>query len=267
MDAIPYCGRAPVPGALAERWNFDPVAISALVAVGILFALLKRRRTAHARSQTAAFAAGLFVIAVAIVSPLCALAVALFSARMAQHLLLVLVAAPLLALGCHGSEPRGQDRGLRMVMGPFITAFLFAACWWFWHAPGPYDAALRSTTLYAAMQMTLMASAFGVWRDVTRTADLASFVISLASAVQMALLGALFTFAPEPLHASHLATTASWGFSALEDQQLAGLLCWVPAGGLFVLAGLGVVAHWLEWEVNVAATKCLPEAASDSWSQ
>jgi putative membrane protein len=267
MNAIPYCGRPPLPGALAERWNFDPVALTALVAIAVLYALLTRRRPTRARYQMVAFAAGLCVVAVAVVSPLCAFAVALFSARMAQHLLLVLVAAPLLAVGCLDGGSGRQDRGRRTAVESFVTAFLFAVCWWFWHAPGPYDAALRSTFLYAAMQTTLIASAFGLWRVVTRSADLGSFVISLASAVHMGLLGALLTFAPEPLHTSHLTTTASWGLSALEDQQLAGLLCWVPACGFFVLTGLGLAAHWLEGQGNVPATKRLLEARSDSSSR
>jgi putative membrane protein len=63
--------------------------------------------------------------------------------------------------------------------------------------------------------------------------------------VQMGLLGALLTFAARPLYAPHLASTAAWGFSPLEDQQLAGLVMWAPAAGIYLGAALWLLARWL----------------------
>ena len=263
MDAIPYCGRPPVPGALAERWNFDPVAITALAAVVVLYALA-HREPARGWRKRSAFASGWCVVAIGVISPLCALAVALFSARMAQHLLLVLVAAPLLVYGhldtVLGRSGFGYRAKRASPAAPLAAGLAFAACWWFWHAPGPYDAALHSTSLYASMQVTLLASAFGLWRVLVRRAGFGSLVIGLATAVHMGLLGALLTFAPEPLHVSHLTTTSLWGLSALEDQQLAGLLCWVPGCGVFLLTGLATAASWLAEDSNAISRNRLQEA-------
>jgi putative membrane protein len=240
VEAIPYCGPSPVPGALADRWNLDPIVFAALAALALSYALA-HRASAHTRRERAAFATGLCVIGITVVSPLCALAVALFSARMAQHLLLVLIAAPLLVAGCLRGDlvSRRENK-----VAPLAATFVFAAFWWFWHAPGPYDAALRNDFLYASMQVTLLASAFGLWRVLTRP-GLDAFLVGAATAMHMGLLGALLTFAPDPIHASHLTTTFGWGMSPLEDQQLAGVLCWVPGCGAFLIAGLVHGARWL----------------------
>jgi len=176
-----------------------------------------------------ALLAGVGVLALALLSPLCALAVALFSARVAQHIAVVLTAAPLLALGLATRAPSAP-----------IAAAGFAAALWIWHLPGPYAWTFASHAGWWAMHATLLLSAIWLWQSLLRARAEAALAAGLATAAQMGGLGAFLTFAPRPLYAPHALSTFPWGLSALEDQQLGGLLMWVPGGTLF--AGLALLA-------------------------
>ena len=217
---IPYCGAAPVPGAVA--WNLDPLLVAILVA-GAGAHLWAMRRDPP--SRVAAVAAGWALLAALFISPLCNLSVALFSARVAQHMLLTLAAAPLIALGLPAVARRG----------PLTPACAFAAVLWFWHLPRPYDAAFASDAVYWAMDLSLLAAALGLWAALLRPGVRPAAVLAAAllTSLQMSLLGALLSFAPQPLFQVHLATTAPWGLTPLHDQQLGGALMWVPGGFLF----------------------------------
>lgn len=225
---IPYCGAAPAPGELLARWNLDPWLLAAF-AVGLAgYAQARRIR----RTDDRLFAAAVAVLALAFISPLCALSSALFSARVVHHALLVMVAAPLLSF----AFPVGPRR-------PHLAAFTaaHAAIFWLWHAPGPYAWALSHDAAYWLMQATLLGSGFLMWRAVRLSAGLAAAAALLAAMVQMGLLGALITFAAAPLYAPHLATTQAWGLPPLADQQLAGLIMWAPMAGFYLLAALALV--------------------------
>ena len=243
-----YCGRPPVPGDLFERWNLDPAGITLLTALAVLYWFGAWRRRVWARPEVDAFGAGWSLLAVSIVSPLCALAIALFSARMAQHLLIVLVAAPLLVRGRIDAVLASIVR--RRIAAPSrssapATGLAFAAFWWLWHAPTIYAVALRNDAVYAAMQITLTTTSFLVWRILLRETSFGALALGIGTAIQMGLLGALLTFAPDPLYAAHFGTTTPFGFTPLEDQQLAGLLCWVPGCGVLVAAGLVTALRWV----------------------
>ena len=217
MEPIPYCGLPPVPGAVA--WNADPALMLALAALLALAAWRGARPV-----PAVAGAAGL---ALALLSPLCALAVALFSARVGQHILIMLVAAPLLAWGWR----------LRAPPLP-VAAGVMAAALWLWHLPGPYAWSFASHGAWWAMHASLLLAALWFWRAAFAARADAALAAGLATTAQMGALGALLTFAPRPLYAVHAASTWPWGLSPLEDQQLGGLLMWVPGGVLF--AGLAV---------------------------
>ncbi|MBP1806819.1 cytochrome c oxidase assembly protein [Rubellimicrobium aerolatum] len=210
-----YCGPAPSPAELLGRWNLDPVALGAI----LLVALWAGRN----RPGAAAVA----VLALALVSPLCALSSALFSARVLHHVLLVAVAAPLLALARPARTPTGA--GL-----PFLLA---TAALWLWHAPGPYDAALAHKGLYGIMQISLLGTAVLFWRAAFSRPGGSGALWVLLAYMAMGLLGALLTFAPAPLYAAHAVAPLLWGLEPLADQQLGGLLMWVPAGLPFAAWG------------------------------
>lgn len=220
---VPYCGEPPLPDRLLSAWNVDPWLLAGF-AFAAFAAWAMGRRGGDGARRARWFGLGLVLLFVAFVSPLCALSSALFSARVAHHLLLISVAAPLLALAF---PARGGGSGARLAL--LVLAHVVAV--WVWHAPAPYGAALASDALYWTMEATLLGSAILVWRELLseRTHALRGGLAHLAIIATMGLLGALITFAPLPLYAPHFLTTIPYGLDALEDQQLAGLLMWVPA--------------------------------------
>ncbi len=227
---LPYCGSPPLPGTLLTRCNLDPALIAALLL--LLIPLLLGASDRRARKY-AMF--GWSIAALAFVSPLCALSVALFSGRIAQHMLLVLGAAPLIALAL----PPGSDRFARARLWSACGSFFVAL--WFWHMPRPYDATFASTFLYWAMHATLFGSGIWLWRELLQSGrDHAVDVLTAGAltSMHMGLLGAVLTMAGRPLFFWHLTTTQPWGLSPLEDQQLGGVLMWVPGIGLFLWAAL-----------------------------
>jgi putative membrane protein len=209
-----YCGPAPVPAGLWAAWNLDPLL---LVALALAAWALRRSR------------AGLAVLAVTFVSPLCALSSALFAARTVHHVLLVAVAAPLLAAAL-------PARGAPAMAAPFMAA---SAVLWLWHLPAAYDLALSNMAVYWAMQATLLLSAVAFWRAVLADgADPVAAILSVVGAfVLMALLGAVLTLAPQALYAAHATAPMAWGLLPVQDQQIGGLIMWVPAGVPYAAAG------------------------------
>ncbi len=218
---IAYCGEPPTPAVLLSAWNLDPPL---LVALALCVPLIHR----FARVPAAGWGAWALAVLV-FVSPLCSLSAALFSARVVHHVLLVVGVAPLLVV----TFP--QLNRMALPSGAVFLAHLLAL--WAWHAPGPYGWALSTTWGYWLMQVTLLLTAWALWREVLREGEPGGPLALLVGTVaHMGLLGALIVFAPVPLYAAHFATTEPWGLSALSDQQLAGLLMWVPA----ILPYLGV---------------------------
>lgn len=222
-----FCGPPPTLATLWGRWNLDPFMLIALALVAALAAI--SLRTASRQRQLAggaswALAATLFG------SPLCALTVALFSARVGHHILLTMVVAPLLALALP------PEWGRRVKLFPALLVSTVAL--WLWHAPDFYAAAFTHPAIYWAMQVSLLLAFTWLWLGMLRADNaMAAGLTALSGAIQMGFLGALLVFASGPLYLPHLATTLAFGFSPIEDQQLGGLIMWVPAN----LPLLGVV--------------------------
>jgi putative membrane protein len=227
---LPYCGVPPSPETLLFRFNLDPILIAALVVLTVLHLNYLRRRGGMPIAAT-----GWLITSAALISPLCALSVSLFSARVGQHMVLILCAAPLLALG----TPQVSNRWARRSVWLSTVSFLVAL--WFWHMPGPYDATFDSTLTYWAMHLTLFGSAVALWRALLRSPRQVSGDVLLAgvlTSMQMGFLGAILTTASRPLYFRHLATAQLWGLTPLQDQQLGGTLMWVPGIILFLWAAL-----------------------------
>jgi len=244
MDPFPYCGAAPVPAEIAARWNLDPVLLAAMAALAAAQALWIARQGADAGrgSRFAAFGAAWTLGVVLFVSPFCALASALFSAREAHHMLLVAVIAPLLVLA--GPDGRKATRFAIGGAGLLAAGLAHAIILWFWHAPAAYAAALADDRVYWLMQLSLLGSALALWRGVlSPMMPAGQAVAALAGTVmQTALLGALLTFSRAPFYADHFGVTAPWGLSPLEDQQLAGALMWALGAAPYLVALLTVLA-------------------------
>jgi putative membrane protein len=247
----PYCGAPPDPATLFLRWNLDPILLMALVAIVVAYALLAEPglwgRAASPRWRRACFYAGWALAAAALISPLCALSVSLFSARVSQHMVLEIVAAPLVALGrpaaVYAAAWRGQRENGRLSTprpyGALAASVAFAAALWYWHAPGPYTATFESDLIYWLMHATSFGAALWLWSAMFQASRdrLGEFLAAaLITTLQMGFLGAVITFAARPLYRVHWLTTAAWGLTPLQDQQLGGVIMWIPAGAIFLAA-------------------------------
>ncbi len=237
---LPYCGFAPVPGALLGRFNLDPVLIASLCLLCAWQLWAARNSPGDRRPRQIVALAGWLIAASAFLSPLCALSVALFSARVAQHMILVLVAAPLIAMAWPRTRPSKHPQTLWLA-----TTVLFFALW-FWHMPIPYDETFRSWAAYWCMHISLFGSGIWLWRELLQHPPERIGPVLAASVVtflQMGLLGAVLTLAGRPLFPWHALSTQAWGLSPLQDQQLGGALMWVPGIALFLWSALRSLAR------------------------
>jgi len=215
----PYCGLPPGPADWITNWNLDPVLIAVLVGATAFGASVTRSR---ARVY---FGAGMAVLFVSFVSPLCAMTSALFSARAFHHLLLVCAAAPLLAMALPA----------RRICSLGIATALKAIVLGMWHVPAIYIAAWNDPAIYWVLQAALIGASILFWQAVRTSTVTASLAALLAIMTLMGGIGAILTFAGTPLYAPHLTTTWPWRLSPLEDQQLAGLLMWAVSLPVYVL--------------------------------
>jgi putative membrane protein len=153
-------------------------------------------------------------------------------------MILLLFGAPLMALG-HPGAVFGPTLSItsRPRSSALIATAVFAGLLWLWHAPLPYAWTFQSTSVYWAMHFTLFGSALWLWSELFNRQPAGLIRRSCASAIasiQMGFLGALITFAPRAVYAPHLLTTIPWGMSALQDQQLGGVVMWVPGCVIFL---------------------------------
>jgi putative membrane protein len=269
---LAHPGQPPAPHDLWSAWNLDVVLL-----LGLLLAAWAYRRgqTGWPRRQVDRWRARCFTMALvalglALVSPLDAASNALASAHMVQHLLLLLVAAPLLALSAPASAIlRGSPlavrraagrwrrrlglthRNLRVLGYPATVWLLHVGVLWFWHAGVPYDAALASEPLHLLEHATFLVTAVLFWhivvgfRGAGRVPNGLGVLLVFGMAMQSVFLSVLLTFARTPWYAGYANTTAPWGLDPLADQQLAGVLMWIPAGGIYLAAALALLASWL----------------------
>src|SRR6056297_2853307 len=141
---VPFCGAPPLPEDLWTRWTFDPALLA-----GLALLLAAGLWTAERRGR---FVISWTLVALLFVSPLCAASMALFSARVGQHILLALLAAPLMA------------SALPALRAPSLPiAGVFALLFWGWHAPVPYQATLESDGVYWAMHLSLFGAALALF--------------------------------------------------------------------------------------------------------
>jgi len=263
------------PHDIWRIWTVEPLVGVALIGSATLYvrgtATLWRRAGAGRAVrpwQAWCFAGGWLALVVALVSPLDALGGALFSAHMVQHEMLMAVAAPLLVLSrpqmasSWALPPRWRVFAGRIVRqgtirrwwltltAPAVATMLHAATLWIWHAPALYAATLRSELVHALQHTSFLAAALLFWWSMIgpaarRSPPLLSMLCLFATTMLTGALGALATFAVHPWYAPYTTTSAAWGVSALEDQQLAGLVMWVPGSLPYILAALAVLGGWL----------------------
>ena len=254
----------------AMLWNLITAVV--LTTVAAVYAVGVRRlwksaagRVAVRRWQAAAFAAGLSSVIAALLSSIDEWSDVLFSAHMAQHEILMLVSAPLMVIGrpfivslwalpssartAIGSAIRHRwiaslwDR----ITGPLVVLLLHAIVLWAWHVPALFEAALRNETIHILQHLGFFLTAALFWWALIhgrygRVGYGVGVAYVFATAMHTQILGALLTFGSRIWYPTHAART---GVRALEDQQLAGIVMWIPFGVIFVLIGLALFAAWM----------------------
>jgi putative membrane protein len=196
---------------------------------------------------------------------------------MSQHEILMLVAAPLLVLGRPliaflWALPLNWSRGLgniakiawinrtwRALTIPLVAWLVHAVALWTWHIPALFEATLRSDAIHTLQHLSFLLSALLFWWALIHGPQGAmgygaAVLYLFTTSVHSGALGALLTIAASVWYPSYGPLTASWGLTPLEDQQLGGLIMWIPASLVYVIAGLALFAGWLR-EADLRATR------------
>jgi putative membrane protein len=251
-----------------NAWSWDPLILLSTGLVAIVYARgLRRirRRTRRAAPElwrAPAFGSGLAILIVALQSPISTYDNSLFSIHMLQHMLLVLGAAPLLLIGAPllpllwglpDQERRGVGRLLHghgplhrfghQITQPLVAEVLFLGTLALWHVPVLYDAAQGHSLAHNLEHALLLGTAVLFWWPLLPPTDASkrmgrglAVVYLAAAAVEGTVIGALLTFSSEPLYATYRLAPRIAELSVLQDQQLAGLIMWVPSGLVYLSA-------------------------------
>jgi putative membrane protein len=242
------------------------ITAAGLAAAALLYgagatALLRRRRQRLMLVRAAAFTLGWSAMAIALLSPLAAISEWLFSAHMTQHTLLMLVATPLLVAGqplatmCAAAPASGRGVTvmqplLRAVSTPATAFVLLLAALWIWHLPSLHEAALHSSVIHGVQHLSFVLASGAFWWGLVhgrygRYGYGTAVVFVFLTAVHSSILGALLTFAGRVLYPTYAHRGARHSVDAAADQQLAGLLMWIPSGVIFIVMGIALFAAWL----------------------
>ena len=258
-----------------SHWDFDPIPTACVLASGAIYIAGVSRVWVRAGLgcgvrpwQVAAFAAGWIALVVALLSPVATISDVLFSVHMTQHEILILVAAPLLVLGrpivpaLWALTPRWRLRvgtwarnrhwvaTWRALTAPLVVWLLHGLALWVWHIPALYQAALANAAIHALEHTCYLMTACLFWWALIhgrygRLGYGMAVLFVFATAVHSEALGALLTFAPRVWYPIYAVRSPADGIDALRDQQLGGLLMWIPFGIVFLIIGLALFAGWL----------------------
>jgi putative membrane protein len=243
------------------------VAAAALYGLGLFRIQSVSTRRWRLFPRALSFAGGLLVLWMALTPPLDAWSAELFAAHMVQHELLMLAAAPLLVLG----RPLpfflwAFSAGWRDALATFSRSTAVRRLWngllsggsawslhalalWIWHVPRFFNAAFLNRGIHDLQHLTFLVSALVFWAALfderRRERQGAAIVYLFTTTVHTSILGALITFAGNPWYASYLQMSDHWHLTALEDQQLGGLIMWVPGSLAYVAAALVILTRWI----------------------
>ena len=258
------------PSVWNEPWNWGPTIVLPLAALLVIYVLgaVRRGSLFTLRWRHLSFYTGWASLFLALTSPVHELGEQLFSAHMFQHEILILISAPLIsaahpAATClwafaprHRSGIGGwvnrveHTSGMQFLTHPATAWLLEAAALWIWHMPYLYQATLRSDWIHAAQHLSFFLTAvvfwsalFGAGRSLLGYG--AATVYVFGTALHCSALGALLTFSSVVWYPAYASTTSRWGLTVLEDQQLGGVIMWVPSALVCIVIGLALFARWL----------------------
>ena len=236
----------------AWTWNWIVLSLVILSSVAYWLAFGQRGRPFY-------FAGAILVFLLALVSPLSALASGyVFSAHMVQHILLVLIVPALLLL----SLPRSFSlvSPLTYLTYPFVGWAAGVGAMWFWHAPALCNAAATSGIVSAIQTTSLLLMGSLFWwqvlapREEQRLSPPAAIIYLFTACTACGVLGIILTFSPvsicpvyqQPVDRLGILSTirGDWGLTSDRDQQIGGLLMWVPMCAIYAAAILAQMARW-----------------------
>ena len=254
-----------------EPWALVPLSLCLMLYLAGLARLLRRADKSRATvlRNAALFLTGWLVLAGATISPLHEGGERSFTLHMIEHELIMLVAAPLMALsrplgvmiwslpasgrlGLSGWARRGATYALwRQATVPLTATFVQIAAIWLWHVPGPFELALRHEGWHVAQHTCFLISALLFWwamafgRNGTHGYGVSSLCLFITSLAEGGL-GALMTFSMSPWYADYAAMRLQpMGLSPEQDQQLAGLIMWIPGGMLHAVVAVFMMLRWI----------------------
>ena len=258
-----------------ERWNFDPeLVIPVAIVTGLYLRGLyvwRNRSRPHPRWRTACYLTGIAILLLTIESPLDAVAEHHFFVHMIQHDLLMMYAAPLILLGAPTTPVlRGMPRAVRRVLvrpvmrrrearalyrfvtHPLIAVVVHTGVLWAWHlAPGWYDAAVTNDIVHDLQHFSMTAAGVLVWWNVIDPAPLRSRLgyvwrmgLLIVVGTPKAFLGAMITFSGSLLYDFYDNVEPIIAIEPIRDQEIGGLIMWVPGQMMFLIAAGIVFAVW-----------------------
>ena len=262
------------PGVLLD-WTLDPLPLAGIIAAAAAYLWATRRvNRGHPASpqpgyRSWLFLGGLAALVLALLSPIEAYEGSLFSVHMVQHMLLQLVAAPLLLAGApitlalRVARPSVRrwllvvlhSRVVRALSFPVVAWVLFAAVNWGWHFSVLYDQALENQALHYLQHATLLGAAFLFWWPVVgadpspwRLPHPVRLLYLFLALPQNSFLGVALMSAPTVLYPHYVTNPRDWGLSPLDDQALGGVIMWVVGDLAFLAAMMIVVVLWMRHE-------------------
>ena len=287
VEPVAAAAHGPVPAeppsaaSLALGWTIEPFIALPLVAVAIIWLrLVGRLNGAHPATRVPAvrtwvFLGGLATIAVALMSGIGRYDTALFSVHMVQHLLLTLVAAPLLALGApvtlllRVASPATRQRWLlpvlhsrvlRVVGHPVVAWLAFAAVMWGSHFSVLFNDALENPLVHDLEHVLFLGAGLLFWWPVVgldpsphRMSHPARVLYAFLQMPQNSFLAVAILFAETPLYVHYATLGAPWGIDALADQDLAAGIMWLVGDVVFLGAVIGLIAAWMRHDARTTA--------------
>jgi putative membrane protein len=282
--AAPAWAHAPdASGAhdVLRHFSFEPWVVVPMVVAAVLYAMGVTRLWRNAgvgrgitNVQVACFAGGWLSLVVALISPLDALGSQLFSAHMVQHEMLMLVTAPLMVLARplaawtwafpyaqrhrigHAVQVRWWSAVWGTITDPLAAWSLHALALWLWHVPSLFEAALQNEGVHALQHASFLGTALLFWwavlgRD-SRVRSGPAMAYLFTTMLHTSALGALLTLAPTPWYPQYAQTSVAFGLDPVEDQQLGGLVMWVPGAVAYLAAALAIMARLLTTSTKAA---------------